>query len=138
MLVSRVDLFGGDFLTACEAQAPDVHEALVARLTWWKDVKTRRDPAAHRLPLYAPPGIMMIDDEARSQFAAIRDSGLSAIERYRQHSALEQQLGRFAPVFEELQPDGSARVRSILGTLIPDLDELISVVSGVVRAAKWI
>jgi hypothetical protein len=81
-------------------------QPLVARLEeyrpWFEELRRRRDPAAHRIPLYLPPSLLN-----ESQVAEHGRLGEQASEAIRRHDwegwgdilSQQQRLGRFYPVF---------------------------------------
>lgn len=53
--ITAISLFDKRFRTALEV--PPLEAAVMSRLPWHNEVKERRDPAAHRIPLSAPPAV---------------------------------------------------------------------------------
>lgn len=51
-------LFGKDFLAKAASRWPVLTAQLRSRASWYKELKDLRDPGAHRIPLYAIPGMM--------------------------------------------------------------------------------
>ncbi len=60
-----MDLFGRRFLEA--VGSGELSEILGPFRDWYSEMKGRRDPAAHRIPLSVPPAAL--DDEAQVQYA---------------------------------------------------------------------
>ncbi len=54
----HVNLFGKRFLEALEKPAPALVPAIRTHDSWNTDLKALRDPAAHRIPIYAIPGVL--------------------------------------------------------------------------------
>ncbi len=54
----QVNLFNSKFLKALESFTGTLVTALQEHDRWYKDLRDLRDPAAHRIPIYAVPGIM--------------------------------------------------------------------------------
>jgi hypothetical protein len=52
------NLFGERFLNDLRTVKPSLTDTLQAELEWNKDIRMFRDPAAHRIPLYAAPGVL--------------------------------------------------------------------------------
>lgn len=57
----QVSLFNLKFLTALEGVAEKLVTAIREHQQWYKDLRDLRDPAAHRIPIYAVPGIATAD-----------------------------------------------------------------------------
>jgi hypothetical protein len=54
----QINLFGRQFLEALTKLTPGLASALRVREPWNADLKALRDPAAHRIPIYAVPGVL--------------------------------------------------------------------------------
>ena len=63
----HMDLFGQRFLNAIGDES--LREALEPFRPWYVDLKGRRDPAAHRIPLSVPPTIL--DEVTQQEYAEI-------------------------------------------------------------------
>lgn len=55
---SKVDLFRECFIKAIENRLPVLGRKVRAKKEWALDFKKFRDPAAHRIPIYVPPGVI--------------------------------------------------------------------------------
>jgi hypothetical protein len=97
---TRIGLFGKAFIedTCFSKLRPQV----VRFQTWFEDLRTRRDPAAHRIPLSVPPAVLQSDDAKRYQAiedeisTALRSLDFASVDRL--HTE-QQQLGRFLAAF---------------------------------------
>ena len=58
---TKVGLFVRSFLTALSLSQPTLAKALEGHKTWHEELRRLRDPAAHRIPLYAIPGYLTED-----------------------------------------------------------------------------
>ena len=58
-------LFKTQFLTDLEAHKPELVAKLEKYVDWRRNVSKFRDPGAHRIPLYVPPGIVDPKDQER-------------------------------------------------------------------------
>jgi hypothetical protein len=62
----RVNLFNNKFLDALDAVAATVATGIRHHLQWNSDLRNLRDPAAHRIPIYAVPGV--VTGQQRNEF----------------------------------------------------------------------
>lgn len=107
-----VHLFGKELLA--DANFTEVAKFVSDFAGWNSELKTRRDPAAHRIPLTVPPSVL--DKAAQAEYeriageynkalnAAVRilsegGNGESMFEKSRQTYEKLQRVGIFAPVF---------------------------------------
>jgi hypothetical protein len=106
-------LFSPAFMQALLLVRPAVADALEAHRSWYQDLRMLRDPAAHRVPLYAIPGYLTETD-------AIEYNRLQALAGERReagdhHGTMElihqaSQLGSYAPLMSVWTPDGEKLV----------------------------
>lgn len=54
----KIDLFKDCFVEAVEKRLDVLGRKLRAKQNWSQDFKEFRDPAAHRIPIYVPPGVV--------------------------------------------------------------------------------
>jgi hypothetical protein len=110
-----------------EQRFVDLVGKLRSHKTWHDDLKSRRDPAAHQIPLYIPPQIVTPLEAAEYQnffgdFLASAVAGDSA-----GADALDQRLeriGRFVPYFAH---DPDQEPMPIYPTVSDDVGHLISI-----------
>ena len=122
---TQVGLFHGLFRNA--AQVVNLKSMLEGHLHWNEDLKSRRDPSAHRMPLYVPSAILNEGEAARHE--AIWKERQEAIERgeYERDTELaneQQQLGTFRSQFLH---DPEAGALPIYGTVPTDVGKLITI-----------
>lgn len=100
----RVDLFRAPVLGRWLGQLEPILRELA---DWHTEIKSRRDPAAHRIPLSVPPAFLT-EDEAGAYQGIWDEYFASSIEEYsgsapeepiRDPEVASQSLGRFSPVF---------------------------------------
>jgi hypothetical protein len=73
----HMDLFGARFLAAVDDEY--LRGALEPFRAWYGDLKGRRDPAAHRIPLSIPPAVL--DEPAQQEYANLdRQHGAATTE----------------------------------------------------------
>jgi hypothetical protein len=126
---TQVGLFHGLF-------RKDVHLAnlkgmLEEHIEWNDDLKSRRDPSAHRMPLYVPPAILNEEEAARHE--AIWKERQEAIRKgeYERDTELANEqhgLGRFRPHFLHDPDDGGI---PIYPTVPNDIGKLIVIGSAI-------
>lgn len=63
--LTECTLFGSAFLNALTSTQPSLVVFLRERSGWAVELKRFRDPAAHRVPLYVPPGIIKTEETLR-------------------------------------------------------------------------
>jgi len=111
----QCDLFADGFIDALNAVLPAVAENLRSEKTWAADLKSLRDPVAHRIPLYAVPGVASPAEAA--EFSERRNEMLSAVQSGDASGALSKiveadRIGRYRPIFGQSGPQGT-EVREI-------------------------
>ena len=121
----------------------DVAEFTKGFAEWNRDLSSRRDPAAHRIPLSIPPAI--IDAETRVEYErlsaeyskASNDAlktpghGKDAIMKFETAAALYdklQRVGKFFPVFVHHPDEGPMK---IYPTVPQDIGQLIKIARGI-------
>lgn len=73
---SFVNLFSDGFLTAVAGKDDELGIRLRHKSTWGRDLSRRRDPAAHRIPMYVPPAAV-----SPAEAAEIQRQGAVALEK---------------------------------------------------------
>lgn len=86
------NIFGRNFLKALDKQRPSLKDALSDKRQWERDFKELRDPVAHRIPLYAPPGVINSENDVE-RFKELDREGTAAalggiFEEYRDKRSL--------------------------------------------------
>jgi len=120
---TQVGLFHGLFRSALHLA--NLKSMLEGHIGWNDDLKSRRDPSAHRMPLYVPPAILNEKQAARHQ--AIWKERQEAIRKgeYERDSELaneQSRLGTFRPHFLHDPDDGGI---PIYPTVAVDVGKLI-------------
>ena len=92
---------------------------------WEKEVKERRNPAAHRMPLYVPSAALSPDDA--SEYRRLGELASSALrdqhfERYKELNDAQQRVGSFLPKFLH---DPAGPVDDIYPTIPTDIGNAI-------------
>lgn len=104
----------------------ELADALAPLQEWLKDTKTRRNPAAHRIPLSAPPVYPKSVEEIHARDAAERELHQCVDpERRKELDARINKIGTFVPVFLH-KPDEDAY--PIYPTVPQDVANLVKVV----------
>ena len=109
------DLFADSFIEAVNNALPTVAEVLRSEKLWASELKSLRDPVAHRIPLYAVPGVASPAEAAK--FSQKWDEVLGAVQRGDMAGGLAQiveadRIGRYRPIFGQSGPQGT-EVREI-------------------------
>jgi hypothetical protein len=84
------------------AHLKNLKAMLDTNMDWNTDLKSRRDPSAHRMPLYVPPAILNEAEAARHQeIWAERTEAIENGQYERDNELAEEQskLGTFTPHF---------------------------------------
>ncbi|MEO8277959.1 MAG: hypothetical protein ABI639_17245 [Thermoanaerobaculia bacterium] len=125
----QVDLFGPQFLRELAGVAPGLCDGLNSFENWYGELRNLRDPSAHRIPLYVPPGLIIdaefVEELRDLEVSRVTDGpgpGVSLSE----WSARAREGSRFAPVFMASAPAGHS-VYSLYGQLDHDHRQFLSV-----------
>jgi hypothetical protein len=138
---ATVNLFGGQFLK--DANLKDVAGLLKTFHDWNSELKARRDPSAHRIPLSVPPAFL--DENAHKEYvrilaehdevtgAAIKaaragDNSDALFERAHFLHGMLERVGTFRPVFVHHTNDG---VMKIYPVVPQDIGELVKIARGI-------
>jgi len=129
---NKIVIFGKDFIAKLHALDSDLVRKIESYKKWFENVKKFRDPAAHRIPLYCPPGIITdkhIENykQAAEKYAAQDYSIDSAafMEAMREMAM----VGEFKPIFVGFSEGGAHVVFPLKKTLIEDYDPFWSLAS---------
>jgi hypothetical protein len=142
----KVGLFSNEFLK--DQNLADVAKFMEPFQEWNRELSSRRDPAAHRIPLSVPPAI--IDAETKDKYQrvskeysnAINDAFESASNwevaepKFEKAHALHERLetiGKFVPLFVH-HPDTGAM--KIYPTVPQDIGQLVRVTRGIFEITK--
>jgi hypothetical protein len=122
----QVDLFHPKFRSLCPAFA-DIERQINAHAEWNADLKQRRDPAAHRIPLYIPSSAITEEEGPIYQLLSEQHIEYAAQRRFEESDEAfdaMQALGRFMPCFVHHPDDGPI---PIYPTVPTDMAHLIRI-----------
>lgn len=136
----QVALFGAEFLK--DRNLVEVADFLAPFMAWNVDLKGRRDPAAHRIPLSIPPAL--IDGETREEFESVNAAYQSAIVDLNNNNGTNddvlmkaelvnaqfgrlERVGKFVPLFVHHPDEG---VMKIYPTVPEDVGHLVKIGRG--------
>lgn len=124
----KISLFSKDFRKKCSA-FHKIKKGILAHDTWEKEVKERRDPVAHRIPLYVPHTIMTSNETERYSNSNIQyNEKLNNLDLEGANQLFNEmyRMGTFYPVFIHHHDDG---LIPIYPTIPTDLVHLIRIQS---------
>ncbi len=136
----KIHLFGSDFHK--DANLREVAEFVNGFAEWNKELKARRDPAAHRIPLSVPPAVL--NEAAQKEYARlsaehteVSNAAARAVGEGADSSALFekatllhdrlQRVGAFSPVFAHHLDEGATKIYPFVPQ---DIGKLVKVVRG--------
>lgn len=134
---NAIDLLGVPqigLFTQALARTPELQplaQSLEEYRAWFRDMRGRRDPSAHRMPLYLPPAIL--GPEQAAEHVRLGELGNEAIGRrdwgsWDEIMDQQQNLGRMSPVFLH-SPAGP--LYRFYPTVPEDVGQMIKVVRAV-------
>lgn len=108
-LRSRVGLFHPDFQRALRAFEPKLVDWLAKKAQWFESFTALRDPVAHRIPLYAMPGVIKVGSREAELTAALEKDVEDAIadrDLERAHDAFIEstRVGTYEPFVAQYSP----------------------------------
>lgn len=119
----KIYLFGNKFLRNLENRFPQIAQNVKAMEPWASGLASFRDPAAHRIPLYVPPGVLTSKEEVEEfqRLDALAGAPEEELKGRRRIELIEeaQRVSKFKPVFCVGASEG-VRVYSIPRQLIYD------------------
>ncbi len=144
------NLFGRDFLKSLDEHYPELATLLEEQRDWYLEVRSLRDPGAHRIPLRFVNSILKPEEADASNEAyqrreeylrlssqAIEKGDFKAASEYIDEAATEMErlegLGKFVPIIATSEASGS-RVMSAPDQLRTD-HEILLTISNVVLSA---
>lgn len=102
-------------------------EALQPFRDWERDVKTRRNPAAHRMPLYVPPAALTPEDVLEfERFETLISQALRAQE-FEKMDALREGLRRVGTLIPKFLHDPGEPVIDIYPTVPEDIAQAVKI-----------
>ncbi len=112
---------------AADPVLKSVAQALSPYTAWEAEVKTRRNPAAHRMPLYVPPASYTPEDVAEyERYEQLISTALRAHEfdKLSDLRAASRRIGTFVPAFLH---DPGEKVMELYPTLPQDIGQMVKV-----------
>lgn len=130
-----IHLFGDSFLRSVGEYDPTIAYELGQFKAWGQDLKQHRDPAAHRIPMFIPPGIVLKQDAVAHRVREASALGLAketgdmtglwtSLDAYKT-------IGRFMPHVIISEQHGYVE-KPLFPLLSQDYDQLLRAVSIVV------
>jgi hypothetical protein len=128
---TQVGLFHGLFREA--AQVANLKSMLDGHKDWNNDLKSLRDPSAHRMPLYVPPAILNEAEAARHE--AIWQERWEAIEKgdYERDTALANEQHGLGTFRAQFMHDPDAGGLPMYDTVPTDVGKLIIIGNAINR-----
>ena len=131
----KVDLFHPQFKQLCPAIAT-IEADINTHRDWNADVKARRDPVAHRIPLYVPPAVIAEEEEATYSALSQQHLDLAVAHDFEGSQAAVAKLdtlGKFRPVFMHDPAEGTI---PIYPTVPTDMAHIIRISHTVFRQIR--
>src|SRR4051794_36989835 len=127
---SKVDLFSRSILKLIGSEQID--ECISRHDKWYIELKTRRDPSAHRIPLTVPP--QLVDSAEAETYSAKAAAVWEAIgqmdfEAAQRMMTEQENIGRFVPWFLHDPEQGPIPIYPTLSEDLRHLVEIFRVVS---------
>lgn len=125
-----MNLFAEGYMTALSASDSELGNLIRLKSSWGRDLSNRRDPAAHRVPMYVPPAAVTPDEAAEMQrqgaiaLAKAKSGDRDAIGEYLQ---MFNSSGIFLPEIIISEQDGHV-VEDLFATLNNDFTSLLDVI----------
>jgi hypothetical protein len=135
---ARCQLFDSRSLDPLDTQNPELSKFLRGRLEWAKEFKELRDPVAHRIPIYAVPGVAFpADVEKIRELEAEANRAAQAGDLELSFSKLREArtVGGYQPVFATSGPQG-LQIRGIHESIQEDQRAFLEVSETVLAKMK--
>lgn len=133
-VAQKVNLFGESFLGKLASVAPDTAAFVRGHADWHSDLKSVRDPVAHRIPIYAVPAVLTSDAAERYRTIYQRAEEARAVGDLDLAGRLFEELngiGDYIPYFAH-SPSAAKSVRKIYPQVADDLSTVLALVEGVI------
>ena len=131
-----IALFGDRFLGSVRERKLSLAAELEKFRTWGKELKQHRDPAAHRIPMFIPPGVVVSSDADahREREAAALRLAKETGDRTALYSSISAYatLGRFLPHLIISEQQGYSE-KPLFPLLSRDYDQFLAAISIVVN-----
>jgi len=128
---TQIGLYGQNFLKALSACRPKLYDKLIKHEDWYKELRDLRDPAAHRVPLYAVPGVMT--KAVAAEYKEMQEAA-AELGRGGDHDGMMEliykstKLGSYQPLMSIWTPEGD-RLMNAWTTVLRDLRQFEVVAS---------
>jgi hypothetical protein len=99
---NKISIFHPEFSKRLSSMDRKRTELILEYQPWYKEIKLLRDPAAHRIPLYCPPGILRPEDKEiiQAKKTNLEQTDYSKNpDAYMDNFREMSQIGRFEPIF---------------------------------------
>ena len=131
----HVNLFDKRFLAALERLAPALAPAIRTHDSWNADLKALRDPAAHRIPIYAVPGVL--DQAQGEEFQRLQKEATRLFESGDHDSGMDvifksQTIGTYQP-WMALSHASGFELRDIVKQVGQDDENFVSIGGSVLQ-----
>jgi hypothetical protein len=125
----QVNLFSRPFLEALGNPAPSLVPKIREHVAWNTDLRDLRDPAVHRIPIYAVPAVA--DQQQGEQFKQLQQEAARLFESGDYDGGMElifksQSVGTYEPLMV-LSDESAYTVRGIVGQIGKDDETFVSV-----------
>jgi hypothetical protein len=131
----QINLFGSLFLTALATKADTLVAALRKYESWNTDLRDLRDPGAHRIPIYAIPGLANKEDAAR--FQKLQDEANRRFQSGDHDGGMDlifesQSIGTYQPIMV-LSHESGYELRGIVKQVQQDDENFVAVSEAVLH-----
>lgn len=133
-VAQKVNLFGEAFLGKLASVAPDTVTFVRRHADWHSDLKSVRDPVAHRIPIYAVPAVLTGDAAERYRSVYQRAEQARTVGDLDLAERLFEELngiGDYIPYFAH-SPSAANGVRKIYPQVADDLSTVLALAESVV------
>jgi hypothetical protein len=130
-----VYLFSKKFLSSLADHLPGAVDGIDRMIEWSIDLSTRRDPAAHRIPLQVPRTVFSATDEERFKTIEEESAALMKGGRYREGMQLwntVDKLGSFQPILVQSGAEGPTTV-DLHAQIAADHDRFLTLAESVIE-----
>jgi len=134
----RVGLFNAEFLNQVRNKFPEFYKTLKAKERWNTDLKSLRDPIAHRVPIYAVPSFLNkeeAEEYQRKYSQAINYLNRLDLEEVERLFDEIKRLGTYVPVFHVAESN-EQKLYPVNVQVESDLDNVTVVTLEVIKLFK--
>lgn len=130
----KANMFGDKFLEQLSDVAPKIVESLKDKLEWNSELKKLRDPVAHRIPIYAVPALLDINElDKYKKVSAEANTALSE-GNYELSGRLFKELnnvGDYEPYFA-YSPTENNTFRKVYPKVGEDITEVLDIIDVII------